>query len=99
MHAHPLLHSSNLSLNGEKDRLLTDDDLAFHRYWLIFELLWRDYFTYLGPKYGSAFFREEGFNGVSRPGANKGIKWKYCGKGEDGEKPLQRWRDGRTGVA
>lgn len=49
-------------------------------------------------RYGSAFFREDGFNSVSRPGANKDLHWKYCGKGEAGAALLDRWREGKTGV-
>jgi len=39
----------------EKDRVANDST-----YWLVFELMWRDYFKFVFKKYGSKFFRAEG---------------------------------------
>ncbi len=53
-------------------------------YWLIFELLWRDYFRFICVKHGTQIFRRSGLQGVSLP-------WK-----EDWER-FNLWRDGKTG--
>jgi deoxyribodipyrimidine photo-lyase len=53
-------------------------------YWLIFELLWRDYFRFICAKHGNRIFRTSGLQGIPIP-------WK-----EDW--PLfDRWRQGLTG--
>ena len=54
-------------------------------YWLIFELLWRDYFRFMFKKHGNKYFLEEGFSG-NKPEVSKNQvalfeKWK---KGETG---------------
>ncbi|MBX2897510.1 MAG: DASH family cryptochrome [Cyclobacteriaceae bacterium] len=54
-------------------------------YWLIFELLWRDYFRFASQKYGSRIFQRFGIS-------NKHINWKH-----DLEK-FNAWRLGKTGV-
>ncbi|CED82658.1 Deoxyribodipyrimidine photolyase/cryptochrome [Phaffia rhodozyma] len=66
-------------------------------YWLIFELLWRDYFSFLSMKYGPALFHVDGFNSVTRP-QHEGPDWKYAGEDEEGRPLLDKWRDGKTGV-
>lgn len=53
-------------------------------YWLIFELLWRDYFRLICAKHGTRIFRRSGLQGVSLP-------WK-----EDWER-FDLWREGKTG--
>ncbi|WP_175402677.1 DASH family cryptochrome [Mangrovivirga cuniculi] len=54
-------------------------------YWLIFELLWRDFFHYQALKYGDDFFKEGGIKQRKK-------EWQY-------DKDLfDRWRSGRTGV-
>ncbi len=53
-------------------------------YWLIFELLWRDYFRFICAKHGTQIFRRSGLQGVAMP-------WK-----EDWER-FNLWRDGKTG--
>ncbi|NJK60643.1 MAG: DASH family cryptochrome [Oscillatoriales cyanobacterium SM2_1_8] len=53
-------------------------------YWLIFELLWRDYFAFIAWKHGAKIFRRSGLLGIDLPwGQNAG--W------------FQRWCDGETG--
>ncbi len=34
-------------------------------YWLIFELIWRDYFKYISSKYGTKFFHKGGIKGLA----------------------------------
>jgi len=53
-------------------------------YWLVFELLWRDYFRFICAKHGSKIFRQSGLQGVDIP-------WKDDGKRFD------LWRQGMTG--
>lgn len=53
-------------------------------YWLIFELLWRDYFRFICAKHGNRIFRASGLQGIPIP-------WK-----EDWEL-FDRWRQGLTG--
>lgn len=53
-------------------------------YWLIFELLWRDYFRFIALKHGNALFLPAGLQGVPIP-------WK-----QDWPR-FELWREGRTG--
>ena len=53
-------------------------------YWLIFELLWRDYFRFICAKHGVRIFRRSGLQGVE-------IAWK-----QDWDR-FDLWREGRTG--
>ncbi|WP_395043246.1 DASH family cryptochrome [Flavobacterium sp.] len=55
-------------------------------YWLIFELLWRDYFRFMMKKYNTKFFQQAGFQG-------KGIE-----VNKHNNLKLQDWIDGKTGV-
>lgn len=54
-------------------------------YWVIFELLWRDYFRFIASKYENCIFFSGGL---------KKIKYKW---NEDLEK-FQKWSEGKTGV-
>lgn len=54
-------------------------------YWVIFELLWRDYFRFVALKYGKKLFYEGGIQG-------KTVPWKQD------KQMLKAWTDGRTGV-
>ena len=54
-------------------------------YWVIFELLWRDYFKFVCTKYGDSVFHETGI-------MNKRLPWS-----QDKVK-FQAWKEGRTGV-
>lgn len=54
-------------------------------YWLVFELMWRDYFRFLALQAGNSLFRRNGPAGFAK-------SWST-----DREK-LQRWIDGRTGI-
>ncbi|MBE9042894.1 DASH family cryptochrome [Pleurocapsales cyanobacterium LEGE 10410] len=53
-------------------------------YWLVFELIWRDFFRYIVAKHGNEVFRIEGLRGVEIP-------WK-----EDWQR-FDLWRAGKTG--
>ena len=53
-------------------------------YWLLFELIWRDFFRFLCAKYGSRVFHVGGAKGVQR-------SWS-----SDSEK-IRRWKLGLTG--
>lgn len=54
-------------------------------YWLIFELLWRDYFRFVALKYGNKIFFEKGIQG-------KAVVWKQH------KSIFEKWRLGETGV-
>lgn len=54
-------------------------------YWLIFELLWRDYFRFVAKKYGFRIFHESGI-------WNKPTHWK------NEIETFEKWRRGETGV-
>ncbi len=63
----------------EADRVKNDST-----YWLIFELLWRDYFRFICAKHGDRIFRRSGLQGVE-------IAWK-----QDWER-FELWQQGQTG--
>lgn len=54
-------------------------------YWVIFELLWRDFFRLMGKKHGNAIFHKGGTKGESRA-------WRKD------PAAFQRWVDGLTGT-
>ncbi len=56
-------------------------------YWLIFELLWRDYFRFMFKKYGSKLFQIDGIQTpkLRIPNPNE-LEW------------FERWKDGKTGI-
>jgi len=53
-------------------------------YWLIFELLWRDYFRFITAKHGRHLFQVEGIRRVK-------LNW------QDDAPRFEAWREGRTG--
>ncbi len=53
-------------------------------YWMIFELIWRDYFRFVCAKHGRKVFRKGGIRGLS-------IEWQ-----QDWQR-FDKWRDGETG--
>jgi deoxyribodipyrimidine photo-lyase len=65
--------------NYEEQRIRNDST-----YWLIFELLWRDYFRFICAKHGNRIFQRSGLQGAEIP-------WK-----EDWER-FDLWREGKTG--
>jgi len=54
-------------------------------YWVIFELIWRDYFRYVCLKYGNRVFQAGGLRGIQ-------VRWKQ----DFGR--FNRWKTGTTGV-
>ncbi|WP_010231593.1 DASH family cryptochrome [Gillisia marina] len=54
-------------------------------WWIVFELVWRDYFTFKGMKFGSNIFRTEGFK-------NRNIKFK------NNRNHFEKWCRGLTGI-
>uniref|UniRef100_A0A2C9K7Y8 Cryptochrome DASH n=1 Tax=Biomphalaria glabrata TaxID=6526 RepID=A0A2C9K7Y8_BIOGL len=54
-------------------------------YWVIFELLWRDYFRYVSLKYGNKIFFSGGIK-------NEPTQWKT------NHQHFKAWQEGRTGV-
>ncbi len=64
----------------EHERIANDST-----YWLIFELLWRDYFRFLSLKYGNRLFKRGG------------IKNQPLALSQD-EAKFQAWAEGKTGV-
>lgn len=65
----------------EKERGANDST-----YWLIFELLWRDYFRFMFKKHGTQYFIEEGVKGVIPELAS------------NQEELFVKWKEGRTGL-
>ena len=55
-------------------------------YWLIFELMWRDYFAFLARKYPTRIFRLDGPK-------QRRFPWRVD------HEAFERWRTGRTGDA
>jgi deoxyribodipyrimidine photo-lyase len=66
----------------ESERIANDST-----YWLVFELLWRDYFRFMFKKYGNKFFQKTGCRGQELPEA------------PNQEELFERWKNGQTGVA
>ncbi|WP_448702532.1 DASH family cryptochrome [Mucilaginibacter sp. AW1-3] len=55
-------------------------------YWLIFELLWRDYFRFMFKKHGNQFFKAGGFKGLApEVSANQ-------------TQLFEKWKAGQTGI-
>lgn len=54
-------------------------------YWLIFELIWRDYFKFISLKYGNKIFFQKGIK-------NRSYEWST-----DREK-FKKWANGETGI-
>ncbi|TQD38847.1 DASH family cryptochrome [Haloflavibacter putidus] len=52
-------------------------------YWLIFELIWRDYFKYISLKHGNAIFKLQGIK-------NHNLKWK------NNKEVFEIWKNGQT---
>ena len=64
----------------EHDRIANEST-----YWLIFELIWRDYFRFVAMKFGNKIFQLKGIS-------NKTNNWKY------NKNIFEKWRLGETGV-
>ena len=55
-------------------------------YWLIFELLWRDFFHFTAAKHYNRFFAQDGYNNAPKR------EW------EDNREKFDKWKEGNTGV-
>jgi deoxyribodipyrimidine photo-lyase len=64
----------------EHDRIANEST-----YWLIFELIWRDYFRFVAMKFGNKIFHQKGIK-------NQAVNWKY------NKNLFEKWRTGETGV-
>ncbi|KAH7438183.1 hypothetical protein KP509_04G004000 [Ceratopteris richardii] len=64
----------------ERERVSNDST-----YWVLFELIWRDYFRFVSMKYGNAIFHLEG------PRRVKGVRW------SQNKELFDCWRNGTTG--
>jgi deoxyribodipyrimidine photo-lyase len=53
-------------------------------YWLVFELMWRDYFRLMGKKYGNKIFQSEGIRGKVKSYKNDSLKFNLWANGETG---------------
>ena len=65
----------------EKERIANEST-----YWLIFELLWRDYFRFMFKKHGNKFFLKAGFKGQAPAEA------------PNQQELFELWKKGQTGV-
>jgi deoxyribodipyrimidine photo-lyase len=65
----------------EKERVANEST-----YWLIFELLWRDYFRFMFKKHGNKFFLKAGFKG------------KAPAEASNQKQLFEQWKTGQTGV-
>lgn len=54
-------------------------------WWLVFELVWRDYFTFKGMRFGDEIFYTKGYK-------NKKVEW------ENDPVKFQKWCGGETGI-
>ncbi|GAA4199921.1 DASH family cryptochrome [Pedobacter jeongneungensis] len=54
-------------------------------WWLIFELVWRDYFTFKSMRFGEAIFKSKGYK-------NKNYQW------ENDPGKFKKWCEGKTGI-
>ncbi|CAM4144508.1 DASH family cryptochrome [Gillisia hiemivivida] len=54
-------------------------------WWIVFELVWRDYFTFKGMRFGDMIFKTEGFK-------KKKVEF------ENNIKLFKRWCEGQTGI-
>ncbi|MCU0354101.1 MAG: DASH family cryptochrome [Cytophagales bacterium] len=66
----------------ERERVKNDST-----YWLVFELLWRDYFRFVARKHGNALFKAGGIR-------NAAVQESQL----FGSETFERWRNGQTGV-
>lgn len=69
-------------------------------YWIIFELLWRDYFYFVGWKFGSKLFSLRGIEDdiSARSAPSKASEWKSSASLSDRDDGFVRWCTAQTGV-
>ncbi|MFC7236373.1 DASH family cryptochrome [Halosegnis marinus] len=74
-------------VSEEVDRYEAERVANDSTYWLVFELLWRDFFQFQFIKHGGDFFGEQGIRGSAA-----GKEWRRDGAA------FERWAAGETGV-
>ena len=67
-------------LRFEAERVANDST-----YWVLFEMLWRDYFKFIAKKYGSALFKTGGLKGLNQ-------------RPRHDPKRFEKWATGQTGI-
>ncbi len=65
--------------NYEQERVQNDST-----YWLIFELLWRDYFAFIAAKHGNKIFRASGLRGLHIPWKQDQLRFELWCQGKTG---------------
>ncbi len=76
---------SPVEIYWEVQRFEAEVEKNTSTYWLVFEILWREFFKYTSWKYGREFFLKPGILKEDRT---------YAGS----DRQFQKWTDGRTGV-
>ena len=71
----------------EDERVANDDT-----YWLVFELLWRDFFQFQFAKHGPTLFTREGIRDRTD------IDWRDPATDDDAARQFHRWAAGETGI-
>ena len=61
-------------------------------YWLLFELIWRDFFAFQAAKHGAQFFAREGIRERSD------IDWRDPATDDEAARAFERWCAGETGI-
>eukprot|EP01102_Stenamoeba_stenopodia_P020053 TRINITY_DN7699_c0_g1_i1.p1 TRINITY_DN7699_c0_g1~~TRINITY_DN7699_c0_g1_i1.p1 ORF type:complete len:569 (+),score=83.07 TRINITY_DN7699_c0_g1_i1:198-1904(+) len=92
-----MIYETILKHDGNPKKL---SDMSEGAYWLVFELLWRDYFRFVGSKYGNALFHLSGLKPQMMKGRSKGHHPRYR-ESEEWRVDMslfKRWADGNTGV-
>ena len=90
----PYLNEGCLSpryVHREVDRYETERVSNDDTYWLVFELLWRDFFQFQVAKHGARFFERPGIR-------DREIDWADPETDTDAESQFRRWCEGATGV-
>jgi deoxyribodipyrimidine photo-lyase len=70
----------------ELQRYETEREKNESTYWLVFELLWRDFFRFTALRYGTRLFKPSG------------IKYDFTKRGIRDLTLFQRWTEGQTGI-
>ncbi|CAO1613629.1 unnamed protein product [Parajaminaea phylloscopi] len=99
--AHGLVSPRDIAQRAHQlDSSLGKGSRAGGGYWIIFELLWRDYFFYVGWKYGASLFTIKGIEETLDPKAaeQKAREWNYPSSLDDEKDAFVRWMRGETGV-
>ncbi|PWN34967.1 cryptochrome [Meira miltonrushii] len=98
--AHGLLSPRTIAKRAEEVDKKSNSSGRGGGYWIIFELLWRDYFFFVSEKYGSQLYTlkgiEESFD--SKAAQEKAKSWNAPDSFENEKDPFVRWATAETGV-